>query len=162
MMKDIKGYEGLYAVTSCGKVWSYRKKIFLKPRINKSSYCQVCLYKDGENIKQPYVHRLVADAYLVKPDESYEVNHKDQNRENNCVNNLEWVSHKDNINYSDHNERMGKAHRKKVRCIETGIIYNSIKEAAESMGLTISALSHHLRGKTKSCGGYHWEYVEVN
>lgn len=162
MMKDIKGYEGLYAVTSCGKVWSYRKKIFLKPRINKSGYCQVSLYKDRENIKHPYVHRLVADAYLVKPDESYEVNHKDQNRENNCVNNLEWVSHKDNINYGDHNERMGKAHGKKVRCVETGIVYLSQTEASRQTGIAASSISACCRGKRKAAGGYHWEFVEVN
>lgn len=160
-MKDIKGYEELYAVTSCGKVWSYRSKKFLKPSKSKDGYLRVALRKDNK-YKNFYIQRLVAEAYLVKPNESYEVNHKDQNRENNCINNLEWISHKDNINYSDRNERVAKSKYKKVLCVETGIVYESLKSAALATGTKDSNISRVCHGRRKTTGGYHWEYVEVN
>lgn len=75
-MRDIKGYEGLYAATSCGRIFSYRAKKFLKPRITKKGYCRVLLYKDGKG-KDFYIHRLVAEAYLDNPENLPQVNHKD-------------------------------------------------------------------------------------
>ena len=74
-MKDIKGYEGLYAVTSCGRVWSYRRNKFLAPATIKSGYNYVNLYKDGKK-KFCRVHRLVAEAYIPNPDNLPQVNHK--------------------------------------------------------------------------------------
>ena len=65
-MKDIKGYEGLYAVTSCGKVWSYRRKIFLSPSYDNNGYLMVNLSVGG-NVKTKYIHRLVAEAYIPNP-----------------------------------------------------------------------------------------------
>ena len=62
-MKDIKGYEGLYAATSCGKIWSYRRHKFLKPRKQRDGYLLVNLYRDG--VQKTYqLHRLIAEAYL--------------------------------------------------------------------------------------------------
>lgn len=66
-MKYIPGYEGLYAATSCGKVFSYRKKKFLSPRKNNSGYLRVALYKDGK-VKDFLVHRLIAATYLENPE----------------------------------------------------------------------------------------------
>ena len=90
-MKDIIGYEGLYAVTSCGKVWSYKSKKFLKPGKRRDGYLHVSLYKGGEG-KLYYIHRLVAEAYLPNPNGLQQVNHKDENRENNALQNLEWCT----------------------------------------------------------------------
>lgn len=83
-MRDIPGYEGLYAATSCGKIYSYRAKKFLKPRITKKGYCRVLLYKDGKG-KDFYIHRLVAEAYLDNPENLSQVNHKDEDKSNNSV-----------------------------------------------------------------------------
>ncbi len=91
-MKDIKGYEGLYSITSCGKVYSYIKNRFLKPYYNGSGYFRVSLKG-----KQKAVHRLVAEAYIDNPKNLPEVNHKDLNKENNCINNLEWCDRQENI-----------------------------------------------------------------
>ena len=66
-MKDIKGYEGLYAITSCGKVWSYRRKKFLKLRADQDGYLLVNLYNKGKP-KGCLVHRLVAEAYIPNPE----------------------------------------------------------------------------------------------
>ena len=88
-MRDIPGYESLYAVTSCGKVWSYRRKKFLKPSDNGLGYLQVKLSKDGKT-KTYKVHRLVAEAFISNPLNLPQINHKDENRANNALLNLEW------------------------------------------------------------------------
>ena len=84
-MKDIKGYEGFYGITSCGRVWSYKKKDFLK--IDK--YFSVNLYKDGQRW-HPSVAFLVAQAYIPNPTNTDRVLHKDDNKAHNWINNLEW------------------------------------------------------------------------
>jgi hypothetical protein len=84
-MKDIKGYEGLYAVTSCGKVWSYKNKKFLK----MDRQFSVNLYKDGHRW-HPKISFLVALAYIPNPTYSDIVFHKDGNKAHNWINNLEW------------------------------------------------------------------------
>ena len=123
-MKDIKDYEGRYAVTEDGQVWSYKRKIFLKPSKNNSGYLIVCLYKNGKR-KNPLVHRLVLETYYpIENMEKLEVNHLDENKENNCLSNLSWATHKDNVNYGTRTQRTCK----KVLCVETGIVYESIKE----------------------------------
>lgn len=89
-MVDVKGWEGLYAITSCGKVWSYRTKKFLKSRIAKNGYEHVCFKKN----QKPYdylVHRLVAQAYIPNPNNYDTVDHIDFNKTNNNVNNLRWL-----------------------------------------------------------------------
>ena len=95
-MKDIKNYEGKYAVTSCGQVWSYKSKKFLQAR-DDHGYAAVGLYdKDGKR-KSCLIHRLVAEAYLPNPDNLPEVHHIDTNRKNNCINNLQWMNKRDNL-----------------------------------------------------------------
>ena len=95
-MRDIPGFEGLYAVTSCGKVWSYITKKFLKPELLENGYHRVCLVNGGERHRFR-VHTLVARTYLDNPNNYTEVNHLDGNKTNNCVNNLEWCSHSANM-----------------------------------------------------------------
>lgn len=154
-MKDIKDYEGLYAITEDGRVWSYRSKKFLKPSV-ASGYLQVNLYNNGKRTFYR-IHRLVALAYLPNPDNLPEVNHRDENKQNNAVSNLEWCDHSYNINYGTRNERISKA----VRCIETGVIYNGTREAGRQTGLDPSSIVKVCKGKLKTCGGYHWEYVDA-
>lgn len=119
-MKDIQEYEGLYGITSCGRVWSYRSKKFLKPQIAGAGYYFVVLSKNGEQ-KQFYIHRLVAEAYIPNPDNLPEIDHIDNNKEHNYINNLQWISHKSNVQ---------KAQGKKIVCKETGEVFNSLRAAA--------------------------------
>ena len=158
-MKDIPGYEGLYAATSCGKIWSYRTKKFLSTQGLTNGYPTVSLCKDGGR-KTWRVHKLIARTYLENPEGKPEVNHKDGNRTNNCINNLEWVTCKENLAQADF---AGKPKCfSKVRCIETGIIYNSCAAAARDIGIHRYGINLVLLGKQRSAGGYHWERVYKN
>ena len=91
-MNDIQGYVGRYAITSCGKVYSYKSKKFLNPRVDKDGYLAVGLYDDAGKRKYWLIHRLVAMAYIPNPDNKPTVNHKDENKTHNWLNNLGWMT----------------------------------------------------------------------
>lgn len=151
-MKDIIGYEGLYSITSCGKVWSYRSKKFLKPQNNNKGYLQIMLHKDG-NCESKKIHRLVAEAYLLNPNNYDTVDHIDFNKTNNCVNNLQWMSRREN---SRKKRNVGS---KKIYCLENKKIYNSQTQAAKELGLSQGNISRVCRGILKQTGGYHFKFV---
>ena len=159
-MIDIIGYEGLYAITNCGQVWSYRKNTFLKPYLARG-YFKVCLCKDKIR-KQVLIHRLVAEAFILNPLNLPQINHIDENKQNNCAENLEWCNAKYNINYGEHNKKVGKSHCKKVYCVELGKVFESAKLAAMQLGLSDSNIAKCCKGKYKTTGGYHWEYADDN
>lgn len=110
--KDVVGYEGLYKVSNMGKVYSYPKTWKAgfgatvghkgkerKVSLGKNGYLNLLLNKDGKE-KYHSVHRLVANAFIPNPNNLPVVNHIDENVTNNCVENLEWMTQKDNIMYS--------------------------------------------------------------
>ena len=155
-MKDIKGYEGIYGITSCGKVWSYRNECFLKPATTKKGYLQVNLHKDGK-IKKYKVHRLVAMAYIPNTENLPEINHKDENKTNNCLQNLEWCDHKYNINYGTRNDKIKKP------ILQYDLDGNFIREwpSATDVGREIqSNICMCLKGKKQMAYGYKWVYKE--
>ena len=155
-MKDIKGYEGLYAVTSCGKIWSYKNEKFLKPGVYKKGYLYVNLWKDG-GFKTKQIHRLVAEAYIPNPDNLPQVNHKDENKANNCLQNLEWCDCKYNNNYGTRNER----HKKSI--LQFDLNGNFVKEwsCATDVGREAQTnICKCLKGKYKQAYGYIWKYKE--
>lgn len=92
-------------------MWGYKRKKFLTPIKEWTGYYKVNLSKNGQ-VKAFKLHRLVADAYIDNPEGFRDVNHKDENKENNCANNLEWISHKDNCNYGSRNQRISEAQKK--------------------------------------------------
>lgn len=96
--KDIKGYEGLYQVSSWGNVKG--KKGILKPYITEKGYLKVGLFKDGKNHKKR-VNRLVAEAFIPNPLNLPQVNHKDGNKKNNSVSNLEYCTNSENRNHAE-------------------------------------------------------------
>lgn len=100
--KPVVGYEGLYEVSSYGRVRRVNKDL-LKLQ-NVKGYNQVCLYKNGISTGLR-VHRLVAQAFLPNPDNLPQVNHKDEDKTNNNVDNLEWCDNKYNNNYGTKIER---------------------------------------------------------
>ena len=107
--KDIEGYEGLYQVSNLGRIKSLN---YLNTGITKimkqnlsGNYATIGLCKKGK-VKTRYIHRLVAETFIPNTDNYLEVNHKDENKQNNRVDNLEWCTRKYNINYGTHNQRM--------------------------------------------------------
>lgn len=108
------------------------------------------------------MHRLVALAFIDNPNNYPCVNHKDENKENNTLTNLEWCDRSYNINYGNRNEKAGKKIGKPIRCIETGVIYPSGKACAEDLGTSADIVSKVLHGKSrcKTANGYHLEFVE--
>lgn len=110
--KTILGYEGLYEVSNFGNVKSlwYGKDKILKPQADGGGYLFVWLCKDGKQ-KIHKVHRLVASAFIPNPDNLSQVNHKDEDKTNNRVDNLEWCTQEYNLNYGTRNTRVAEAQR---------------------------------------------------
>lgn len=156
-MRDIPGYEGLYTVTSCGKIWSCRRHIFMKTRVNRGGYEIVNLHKDGVQTTHT-VHQLVALAYLPNPDNLPQVNHKDEVKTHNYINNLEWCDCKYNNNYGSR-ANGGRRAGKPVRCVEIGEVYPTANAAALAIGKDRSGINKCCRGERKTAHGYHWEYA---
>lgn len=158
--KDIEGYEGLYQISSLGRVKSLynSKEIIRKTRINKFGYPYLNLSKNGKK-KTFTVHRLVALAFLPNPDNLSQVNHIDEDKTNNRVENLEWCSAKYNANFGTRNMRGSFKRYKKIICIETGKIYLSLSEASKQTGFSQSALSSACTGRYKTSFGFHWRYI---
>ena len=149
--KDIKGYEGKYQISNLGRVKSLgnlqtKKEKLLKTNI-RNGYYTAYLYKNNEK-KSLLCHRLVAEAFIPNPDNLPQVNHKDENKLNNRVDNLEWCTIKYNINYSS---------AKPVICVETGIVYQSLTEVSEKYNIQLSLLSRVCDRDNYRAGGYHWK-----
>lgn len=161
--KPIEGYEGLYEVSSYGKVKNKNGKI-LKPYSSKG----YMYYKLVKNKKRVGIlaHRLVAEAFLPNPQNLPCVNHKDEVRDNNCIDNLEWCSYSYNNSYGTCMSRRCETLkntsplRKPIICIETGVMYQSISEAYRCTSIHFQNISKVLHGKREKAGGYHWKYIE--
>ena len=100
LVKPIKGWEDLYTISSDGKVFSIKSGKYLKPRLSMDGYERVALCRGKQYRREYRVHRLVAEAFLENPNNLPQVNHKDFNTVNNCLENLEWCTNKDNAQYS--------------------------------------------------------------
>ena len=162
-MKDVVGFEGLYGITSCGRVWSYRQKKFMATCLDKSGYPHLGLRKDGK-LYYRYIHRLVGEAYLEKPDGAVEINHKSENKQQNWLNNLEWVSHVYNMNYGTRADRAAKTRAEtlykrgghhngqKIFSPELNQTFASQMEASEKTGVDQGSISKCLRGKIAHAG----------
>lgn len=195
--KDIPGFEGLYQVSNLGRVkslprgkqWPYRRthNNIRKPHI-KNGYYQVNLSKDNK-VRWISVHRLVALAFIPNPDNLPCVNHQDENKLNNHVNNLEWCSYAYNANYGTARQRQIESMktndplnlriqkslvtreknkrpnaRKKILQLDSdgNIVkyFDSISDAGRQ-GYDRASITYCCQGKRKTAGGYKWKYYEV-
>ena len=179
--RDIDGFEGRYQISSEGRIKSVdvytidtigRRQLhrgkFLKVRYDKDGYKKISLY-DGKSYS---IHRLVAQAFIPNPNNYPIINHKDENKQNNCVENLEWCTYKYNANYGTAIDRkkantdyveLAKKHHKRIvqNTLNDAPIkeWASIKEASDSLNLDKGSICKCLKGKVKTCGGYKWKYV---
>lgn len=172
--RDIKGYDGKYQISNTGKVKSinYRntrtsKELSLK--CNRG-YFEVELCKDG-NGKVFKVHRLVAIAFLPNPQNLPCVNHKDENPSNNHVDNLEWCTYLYNNTYGNARKKMSMKMRNNQYLSKHVNQYTidgkfikewiSIAEAGRVLQIKPFNIVSCLKGRRKSCAGYHWEYTKT-
>lgn len=186
--RDIEGFGGCYQVSNLGRLKSLertvkgnnggvyvKKEKILTPTINSRGYYHTCLRKDGRSITV-YIHRIVAQAFLPNPDNLPLINHKDEDKTNNRVENLEWCSAKYNTNYGTANERRREklkqnpyfknlnlrntvAH-KKIICIETNEIFNSAKELSNILGVDIRRIRYCCKRFIKSSiNNLHYKYT---
>jgi len=191
--KDVEGYEGLYQISNLGQVKSLDKQIsspnggilfyperIMAQRKGNSGYFQVILRKDGTR-KNCTVHRLVALAFIPKNSENLVVNHKDENKENNCANNLEWITQGENLEYNglrkkniartDYIARTNKTdyasmgEKRKIPINQFDRLgnflrsWNSAKDAAAKLGKSRGTITNCCKGNLNSAYGYVWRYA---
>lgn len=163
-MKQIKGFANYY-ITEDGKVWSNNINGYMKYSKNGSGYLFVQLFSEAVRKKPARIHRLVAEAYIPNPNNYEQVNHKDGNKENNSVINLEWCSATENVRHAwasglcEHlRKRIVETKIKKVLCVETGKIYNSATEAGLSIGMRKTSIPTAIY-KGHKCKGLTFKYV---
>ena len=176
--KDVVGYEGLYQVSTLGRVKGLRRLIsckngmtlpqkerFMTPCLGKKGYLSVMLANHGKN-KFCKIHRLVLTAFVENPSNKPHINHIDNNKLNNRLDNLEWCTPKEN---EDHKRKCGRvpvlsSHHKAIKVDQytTDDVFvktwNSIKEASDYYHIGKSNIGQCCLGLSKTSTGYKWEY----
>lgn len=174
--KDIPLYEGVYQASNLGRIKSvervalknYRGNRIVKERImlgtvNRDGYLKVH-FKHNDINKGYFIHRLIAQTFIPNPLNKPQVNHKDGNKLNNSVNNLEWVT---NLENQQHAVRMGLKSHKTVNnksiekydmCDNFIECYNSLTLASKVNKISIGNLSSCCNGKRNSAGGFKWRF----
>lgn len=163
--RPIPNYEGLYSISNQGRVQDrYGRILKQTPQeaspYNGTRYLLVSLKKEGK-VKGYLVHRLVALTFLPNPNNYPIINHKNERRDDNRVENLEWCTHKYNSNYGTLSDRKKNGEyvssmKKPVLCVETGIVYESVREARRQT--KCNNINKALTGEQKRSGGFHWQY----
>jgi hypothetical protein len=175
--KDIAGYEGIYQVSNCGNVrslnWGNRgivKNLWLKP--HRNGYSQVEFHKNGER-KMFTVHRLVALSFVEGYEDGLVVNHKDEDKQNNCLENLEWCTTSENVLYSlPHRKKVLSRNVQKFRprtdmlpveqiSVDGNAVgqWRSTIEIKEKLGYNDWSIKQCCRGNRKTAYGYRWRYA---
>lgn len=175
--KPVKEFEGVYEVSNLGNVRKLAYDIHfknekvrhvkthnLKPLLQNSGYYRVALLPKGRKnklFKSKLVHRLVAEAFLPNPQQLPYVNHKDENKLNNNVENLEWCTQSYNMTYNNVNKRIadklkGRAPRNCIRVVDTasGQVWPSKEECYRSTGIPRYRITDMLNGKLDTYNGY--------
>lgn len=173
--KDIKGYEGLYKISTCGDVVSYPNKSnhnnekLLKWFVHDNGYAYVFLYKNGKR-KSFAVHRLIASTFLKTKHGKNQVNHKDGIKLNNFVENLEWCSQEENqqhafkngLNYGRKGVENGH-HRPINQYSKSGKFikcWSFMSQISQELGINVSNICNCCKGKIKSVGGFVFKYAK--
>lgn len=158
--KPIQGYDELYEVSNLGKVRTIKTGVIRKITLDGNGYLQLSLCKNGLQ-KSFKVHRLVANAFIPNPNNYREINHKDENKQNNCVDNLEWCTRLYNMRY-------GNCHNNKkipvVQLDKQGNVIHEFSSIADATKQFNKAHNSNIKrccdGMRKTCCGYVWKYKE--
>ena len=165
--RDVAGYEGLYQVSSEGRVKSLERKgckreRILKPIDDGRGYLRVDLYAGGKR-KRFKVHRLVCQAFHDNPDNKPQVNHINEDKTDNRACNLEWSTRIENCNHGTRNERSAKALSKSIgqytRDGELVKIWPSVSAVQRQTGFSRGNICQAANGKFKQVYGFIWKYV---
>lgn len=176
--KDVKDFEGYYQVSNLGRVKSLKREIIQKhysgvlshhttkerikkPQSQRNGYQIVDLNKNG-TFTRKLLHRLVAETFIDNPNNYNYINHKDNDKKNNCVDNLEWCTQSYNIQYAYDNGTKKPPHMKKIRQLKNGKViatYNSLTEAERQTNICWNNISKCCRKIRNQAGGYQWEYI---
>lgn len=171
--KPVKGYEGLYEVSSIGRVRSVKRNLVMHPQPRKHGYLGIQLHGRGGNAKgfrTMSVHRLVAEAFIPNPNDLPEVNHIDEDKTNNRVENLQWVSHIDNTNYGTAQNRRAEKLRNGSKSVaicqytKDGKFiaeYPSLAEVERQTGYAKANICRCAQGSKQytHAYGYVWKYA---
>ena len=154
-----------YEVSNKGRVRSNRgryKNHIMSLQTNKKGY-QFVLLRTPSNERRFYqVHRLVMLTFCpIENSNDLEVNHKDENKTNNNLENLEWITGLENKRYGTAIERSHQKQRMKILCVETNIIYNSMAEASQQTGINYGNISSCCNGRLLTAGDFHWKILSV-
>ena len=169
--RDIPGYEGKYQASSLGRIRSLDRVVkrrnwssfrlpgrVLKPRLSHKGYLLVGLCTEART-KNYSVHRLVARAFIPNPKGKPEINHRNGDKTDNRVENLEWVTTAENVRHSITvlgHTRSTPTYA--VVCLDTGHVYASAREAAAGTGCRRGGISAVCRGEKKTHHGLRWAY----
>lgn len=170
--KDVVGYEGFYMVSNIGRVKSLsfrnnqttiKRELVLKQHLSWCGRILIDLSKDGVR-KRMTLHRLVAQAFIPNPEGLPQINHKDGNPKNCCVDNLEWCTASYNMKHAyrtglNEKTRLMNERKKKPVMRSDGKYYDCAYAAAEDNGVTVFAIRDALKGRTHTSAGYSWRYV---
>ena len=153
---DIPHYEGRYQVSNKGRIFSLLSNKVLAVRQDEDGYMRVSLNTVEGKRKTERIHRLVALAFVPNPENKTEVNHINCIRNDNRAENLEWVTHAENNAYTS---KCGNKSNKKIKCIETGEIFNTSTEAAKVNGGDSGNIRTAARNPKRSVNGFHYIYI---
>lgn len=163
--RDIEGYEGRYQVSNLGNVKSLNwhnegyEKLMI-PQLDRKGYLRLILRRDNKGHPNK-VHRLVAKAFIDNPNNLPQVNHINEDKTDNRVDNLEWTDNITNCNYGSRRERLSKSHKgissgdKPCMIVEDNLVFKNQAEAAKYLKVSKSSVSDAYLGITKTCKGKH-------
>lgn len=162
--KDIPGYIGMYQVSNLGHIKSIKrsgtKGCIMVPELSKDGYLRISLSKNG-NYRKFGIHRLVAIVFIPNPFNFPIINHKNEIKTDNNVNNLEWCNYSYNAKYGTAIEKNIKSKIKSVLCFEQDNLiseHRSIADAARYYNIHHSNIVACLKKRRNVAGGFKWEY----
>lgn len=162
--RAVKGYEGIYSISSFGRIRRDKKnqgtkpRKFLRPYLEKNGYLRIDLRNYGR--KTFLLHRLVCENFIGPCPSGHQVNHKDLNKENNHLENLEYLTHQQNMIHANNNGKITGWPKRSVLRLSDHVLFDSLRKVTEEVGGTVGHLWSVLNGKRKTFKGEKYIYAD--